>query len=639
MLEKLLAGAGGNALSYSDITVVTSGTIIGNASITFSPALQQNDVVFLIIGDNDVDYTIPSGYIEITGEVITTIYRFSCYYKVMGSNPDNGINLNDGNDTSGGTYYVLRNVQTQSPVIEVNYTVGSSSSTNLTPPALSAPAKSVFLVAGFTANGASATLTAAPSGYTGFLTRDVSGNSDTFVGSAYKVITTTGTETPGAFTLSSTAAAYGAVSIVVRPYSNMFTDIAPVLVATTAVQNSSSGSTLVMDKPLGTADGDLMIALLTAGGGTVSGWTGPAGWNEVADSTTGRPVNAAYWKTASSEGTSYTFTAGTSRTLAGAILTYRYAAYDAISAFSTQVASPTIPSALAATQQSNLLSIVGYDLASSGTTIIGMTSRIVNNDAIAPSYRISSSPLAKGPSGTRNTTTGGANSNGIQLVIKPTGAPKAIIELLSYGSSLINAAHGGASIVTPISVLAGDVLVWTNFGVGAEDSAIPSGFTLLEETSLSDGPGPTIKRTLTAYKIATGAEGGTTLTGMSVASANNSAAFLLVFRGKNAFSSVSTGTWNGEVTNATPAQQTVSPPSVGIVLVLAVAAARSTSADISFSTQSPSFANTLSIRDATNLQAMTVGCTAYAASATTQTIAIGDNGNSNTLQSGYLLLV
>lgn len=420
MLSKLLAGAGAGAISYSDITVVTSGSVIGNTPITFSPALQQNDVVFLIIGDNDVDYTIPSGYIEITGAVLTGVYRFSCYYKVMGATPDTGIDLNDGNDTSGGTYYALRGVQTESPVIEVNYTVGTSSSANLTPPALSAPAKSLFLVAGFTGNGASAVLTAAPSGYTGFLTRDVSGNSDTYVGSAYKVITTTGTETPGAFTLNNTAAAYGAVSMVVRPYSNMFTDIAPVLIQTASTQNTANGTSLSIAMPTGTQDADLMVALIGGGGGTNSALSGPAGWTEIADSATGRPIYGAYYKVASGESGPYVFTSTNGRTLAGTILTYRYAAYDAISAFSAQGTSPTIPSVTASTQQSKLVSIVGYDVSNSSPQVIGMNSQFADTGGTAPSYRIEDSPLAKGPSGTRNTITGGTNSNGIQLVLKPT---------------------------------------------------------------------------------------------------------------------------------------------------------------------------------------------------------------------------
>ena len=75
----------GSTVSYSDITVVTSGSIIGNSAITFSPSLQQNDVVFLVIGDNDVDYTIPAGYVQITGNVITTVYKFSVLTEPVGA--------------------------------------------------------------------------------------------------------------------------------------------------------------------------------------------------------------------------------------------------------------------------------------------------------------------------------------------------------------------------------------------------------------------------------------------------------------------------------------------------------------------------------------------------------------------------
>jgi len=417
--------------------------------------------------------------------------------------------------------------------------------------------------------------------------------------------------------------------MVVRPYSNMFTDIAPALVSTASTQNRSSGTSLVINKPPGTIDGDTMVALLTAGGGTVAGWTGPAGWNEVADSTTGRPVNAVYWKTASSEGTSYTFTAGTSRTLSGSILVYRYAAYDAISAFSAQNASPTIPSVTASTQQSKLVGIVGYDAASSSPQVIGMNLQVADTDGTAPSYGIEDSPLAKGPSGTRNTITGGGNSNGIQLVLKPTGASRPS-QTVSFITSATNASSDNTStLVVPSGVQAGDLLVWSDYVPNYSSGTVPSGFTQIVLTTAN------VVNHRTAYKIATGTESGTTLTGMTGSDFANA---LAVFRGAIPFTGAAFTVWNSEgLTDGDPASQTVSVPDIGTGVVIAVAGARSTTGNIAFSTQSPTFDGTISSRNSGG-EALTLGYNIYDFAPVAQTVDVADVGTRNTLQSGLLSL-
>lgn len=423
MLAKILSGAGGVGLTYSDITVVTSGASLGNAAVTFSPALQQNDVVFLIIGDNATDYTVPAGYVQITGNVITTVYKFSCFYKVMGSTPDTGINLADGNDSSGFTYYALRGVQTNSPVIEVNYTIGASSPTNLTPPALFAPIKSLFLVAGFTGNGSTASLSASPSGYSGSLVIDAAGSNDTYVRTAYKTITAAGTETPGAFTLVNSATAYAAVSIVVRPYSAGFVSAAPEFIASASTSNAVNVSTLVINKPTGTVEGDLMVAAMACDSGSRT-WTGDTGWTEAADQGVDPDLRIAYKVAGASEPSSYTFTPSGSQRLSGCILTYRYAAYDTIAGSFTTGADPLILTSINTSLSQSTLIAVGARSAASITlgTPAGMTARVTDADANDPSYIVCDQPVAKGPTGTRSMSTAGSSTgvSGIMLAIKPT---------------------------------------------------------------------------------------------------------------------------------------------------------------------------------------------------------------------------
>lgn len=84
-------------------------------------------------------------------------------------------------------------------------------------------------------------------------------------------------------------------------------------------------TSLTVTKPAGTADGDVLIAIITTNNGTVV-VTPPAGWTQVSNS----PVNAtdgatlaAFWKVASGEGADYAFTVGaTTRSICGWIGAY-----------------------------------------------------------------------------------------------------------------------------------------------------------------------------------------------------------------------------------------------------------------------------------------------------------------------------
>lgn len=418
MLAKILQGAGGAGVVYSDITVVTSGSALGNATATFGTSLLQNDVVFLTIGFTDTDWSVPAGYVQYTGGVLSGIYQYACYYKVMGATPDTSINIGDANDSSAFTYYALRGVQTEAPVIETSNIIGTTTAA-LNPPSVSVFAKCMVLAAAFTGNGSTASLTAGPSGYSGFLGVDAAGNNDTYIGTAYKTITATGTEDPGAFTLSNTAAAYGSVSIVIRPYSASFSWQGPEFVAS-ATGSTASGTTLTINKPSSpnaTLEGDLMIAFMGAGAGAT--WTGDTGWTEIADQGSNPSIRVAYKVAGASEGSSYTFTSSASSVLAGGIITYRYAAYDAIGSITTATNPLILPEVTPSLSQSLLLAFGARGANTTVGTPAGMTSRI--SRTTSPSYNVADQPIPKGASGTRSVTVGSAtNVSGVMLAIKPT---------------------------------------------------------------------------------------------------------------------------------------------------------------------------------------------------------------------------
>jgi hypothetical protein len=205
-------------------------------------------------------------------------------------------------------------------------------------------------------------------------------------------------------------------------------DIAPTFVAVESKQNTANGASLVINLPTSpetVQDGDLMVAAMAASTGSTCTWTPPAGWTEVADQNGSKPCISVAYKVASSESGPYTFTASaTGLTLTGAILVYRYAAYDTIGSFSPSTGDPvSVPSVTASFSQSLALAVAA--VGGTGITMsapAGMTARFTDNDATyQPNMRASDQPVAKGPTGNRNITTGGgSNPAGIIMLIKPT---------------------------------------------------------------------------------------------------------------------------------------------------------------------------------------------------------------------------
>jgi hypothetical protein len=200
------------------------------------------------------------------------------------------------------------------------------------------------------------------------------------------------------------------------------TGIAPEFVASATKQNSSGSTSLVIDKPTGTVEGDLMVAVMAANGGTL--WSGDTAWTEVADQGGTSPaLRVAYKVAGASEGASYTFTNATNRTTSGCILTYRYAAYDTIAGSFTAGANPLVLTSISPSESQSILIAAGARAATSVTlgTPTGMTARVTDNEGASPSYIVCDQTVTKGPTGTRSMPTGsGTNSSGIMLAIKPT---------------------------------------------------------------------------------------------------------------------------------------------------------------------------------------------------------------------------
>jgi hypothetical protein len=191
----------------------------------------------------------------------------------------------------------------------------------------------------------------------------------------------------------------------------------------TTQTSTATFSTVVVSKPTGTTQGDLMIMIGAIGSGTSRTWTGDTGWTEVADQNSPPNLRVAYKVAGASEPSSYTFaiSSSTNSGIAASILTYRYAAYDTIGAFTSGTNPLILPSV---TASKNLSVLIAAGARVDANTVLGtptgMTARVTNSDSTRPSYKICDQSVDAGATGTRSMSSGSTNEvAGIMLVIKP----------------------------------------------------------------------------------------------------------------------------------------------------------------------------------------------------------------------------
>lgn len=202
----------------------------------------------------------------------------------------------------------------------------------------------------------------------------------------------------------------------------------PVFVAAASTQNSGSSSSLVINKPAGTAAGDLMVAIVGVGDGipTTRSWTGDTGWTEVADEGNSPGLRVA-WKIAASEGSSYTFTCSGSTLLGGSILTYRgthqTTPISVVGAVGrdTSASNGTTLTAAGVTVPSNLsILIAAFNTTGESVTLstpTNMASRASNSDATKPSWNICDQDVESGASGDRVSTITGNGGVGEMVLL------------------------------------------------------------------------------------------------------------------------------------------------------------------------------------------------------------------------------
>jgi hypothetical protein len=195
-------------------------------------------------------------------------------------------------------------------------------------------------------------------------------------------------------------------------------------IAGAQTQNSGNDTTLVINKPAGTQQGDLMVMVGAASGS--ASWSGDTGWTSLVNSTSSLGFTVIYKVAGASEPGSYTFTTGTSRRLSGGILTYRNADYDAVGAVGSSSDTNVInaPSVTVANNSSVLLGFAAFTASGrTGGAPSPMVTRLLDNDATAPSWITADEPVDAGATGTRTFSFSGSSGlndiKAVLLALKP----------------------------------------------------------------------------------------------------------------------------------------------------------------------------------------------------------------------------
>lgn len=452
--------ASGGTTQYADIAIVDSGAALGGNAITFADIL-PNDVVLMFVGympGVSNTHTIPSGYTEGGGGFITDPgqdYKYSWHYKVMGSAPDTGINLNDSNaDGSGFVYYVCRNVDTSNPILT------STSTATENPGSITTTIKSVAFAAVFGADATGPTWTAPPSGYSGFNTYDASAFNDIGGAGAYKVLTNPTTEDPGLFTRSAAFSAYTSVTVALKP-ALAVPSIGTIPTFVSSSANSAAGDVTVA-VPAGIQNGDLIVAIgITDGDQHDTLRALPSGFKLLAQKQT-RGVYIAT-KVASSESGSYLFDAGSVTGHVVCLLAYRGATrVNTIGDISTTTTSATsVATSIYPTYRGVLVAAYGGAVSRTVTTPpSGMTQTTILSTTVGSiaTYELSPQEKATGSDKTLVWDSSVASGlNALQLLV--SAEPDVTPTFIDSASNSVGTNATTFIIPKPANTAAGDLMI------------------------------------------------------------------------------------------------------------------------------------------------------------------------------------
>lgn len=418
-VRDMLMATGPGGILPAFVSSSSNSAGVSNVTVTAPTSMQDGDLLVSIAYTSPVaKVTPPSGFVQVSGEDNTADPGVFISSKVAASESGNYTFTND-TPGGGGAFSVVILVYRNATRVNTVGSIYRTTANTFARGQSITPSYSGVLLASFT-RANTGTVATTPAGMTlragptfGPYNRvyELSGQSAAPTGDKDLTYTTTSSHTGLLLQVTNEPA------------------LAPTFVASASTQtDTASTTTVTVNKPAGTVEGDLMVAVMSGGATNLARtWTGDTGWTEVADENAVPNLRVAYKVAGAAEGSSYTFTASLSTTygLAASILTYRYAAYDAVSSFASGSDPLILPSLTAAESQSVLLAIGTRAAASVALGApTGMATQVSDSNAIAPSYIVCDQTVAKGPAGVRGISTGSStNVAGIALSIKPTRTP------------------------------------------------------------------------------------------------------------------------------------------------------------------------------------------------------------------------
>lgn len=255
--------------------------------------------------------------------------------------------------------------------------------------------------------------------------------------------------------------------------------------------SDSTGSSLTLNKPSGTIEGDVMVAHVVVNSASTT-ITTPTGWTLLRrDNTSGSMASIIFYKVAgASEPSSYNWSFGTSRNSAGGIATYynvdTSTPIDAHNGqYNQDTSTMTAPSITTTLSNGRLLYIAGASASSSVSGPSGMTQQWrVGSSSM--SYLAERAVTTAGPTGNvtaTNTLTGESNTAAL-VALRPkgqvAGPDYSTITLRSTSQANNGAGSTSLTISKPTGAISGDVLVAQIIaGTPATTIAAPAGWTLI----------------------------------------------------------------------------------------------------------------------------------------------------------------
>lgn len=426
---------GGTTAAITGSTATTTNVSLTGLTGGLASAPAANDLVIVYYGvGSTADRTIgvgTTGYTEVAELYANDTFdtNLSVSYKTMGVTPDTQVTVSaTGATADAGAVavqvwrYIDTNVSTPLDVAVVTAT--GTNSVLCDPGAITPITPGAMIIAGGAGAHSRGVATYSSSDLRNFITiGGPDSTNDVTVGMGSRAGQANTAFNPAAFTFSGTDNAqfsWAAVTLALTP--RLYGKGPATFVASANTQNSVNSASLVINKPTGTAQNDLMVAFMATNNTKGTTWTGDTGWTEVADQTSAGPgVRIAYKVAGAAEGASYTFTnSSATNLLSGCILTYRNATYNAIGSFVTGTAvgalSPTGPTA--AVNYSTLIGISAAEAASVTYTLpTFMTSRVTDSDANGPSYAVADEIVHAGATGTRTFTSAGTTSTTAAILL------------------------------------------------------------------------------------------------------------------------------------------------------------------------------------------------------------------------------